>query len=699
MEERNCPKYTKEQLHIFDDLPSGVLINLGDPVNGIRYAYSNPFLANYLGYTHEELEKLLQEDAYALIYEADCEKTRHVRESVLRGEIADSISRQKKKDGSFVWILAHVRSIEVDGRGGMIFLFSRIQELIGLQNELSKKSEEWEDIVQSVPIGLMVFKIEHGITTTLSINNPMLQLANSVGSQLDSKKREWSEAELSMIFNQDIYAFCENEDIPTIKEMMEESKTKEVTFCIFRLRGSSMGTPVYLFVTCASKEIGEDSRMYYVTYQNVTAAENQRLELMEKQKELIKKQTQLYDMSYYDALTGVKNRNAYNEYSEKTRLNRMRNVGFAFCDLNGLKLTNDTLGHYYGDQMIQRFTTILREYFDNESIYRLSGDEFVIILPNITKESFHKKMYVLLERIRNEENIASVGYIWKQSASDIQRRTAQAEKIMYVEKQRYYETSRAISSKHRPRFLESLLQEFENGRFLMYLQPKTSIDDSKVVGAEALARKINSAGKLVPPHEFVPQLEYEKLIPKLDFFMLEQVCQFLQKLHEQGKDDFSVSVNLSRVTIVENDFLEKVEVILNRYSFERKNLEFELTESVETMDSSRLEEYLLRLKALGAMIALDDVGTEYSSFPMLILNGVDWVKLDRSLIIQMEQARAKTLLKHIIRMSHDLNLKVIAEGVEKDAERITLMEMGCDSYQGYLKSKPIPVEEFEAEFL
>lgn len=166
-----------------------------------------------------------------------------------------------------------------------------------------------------------------------------------------------------------------------------------------------------------------------------------------------------------------------------------------------------------------------------------------------------------------------------------------------------------------------------------------------------------------------------------------------------GNDDFSVSVNVSRVTIAENEFMNTVRGILQKYDFIRSNLDFELTESNKTMDSLRLEEYIVELKKLDIKISIDDMGTEYSTLALLTMDGINWVKLDRSLVTHLKQGKDKTLLRHIINMCHDLGMKVIAEGVETDEVRLQLMAMDCDAYQGYLTSKPIPEQEFKDKFL
>lgn len=233
----------------------------------------------------------------------------------------------------------------------------------------------------------------------------------------------------------------------------------------------------------------------------------------------------------------------------------------------------------------------------------------------------------------------------------------------------------------------------------MFLQPKSNIKNQKVIGAEALARKRGPKGELIPPYEFIPQLEQEKLISFIDFFMLEEVCRFLEMLHEEGNTSFKISVNMSRVTMAENDYIQRIIEISDKYHFCRRQLEFEITESSQTMDNMRMEEDVLRLKELGFGISLDDVGTEYSSIPMLTLEGIDTVKLDRSFIVKMTNPKVDKLISYVIEMSHGIGLDVVAEGVETDGERKKLEQKKCDMYQGFLLSKPIPAAEFKEKFL
>lgn len=563
---------------------------------------------------------------------------------------------------------------------------------MGEQLKLEESSNMWMDIANNVPVGLLIFSRENGHTTTIAVNDSLVNFSNYVGYVLDGVARDWSKEQLMMLFNQSVYTFCHEDDAYLVRDMLLESEKQLVANCQFRLRGSNESNTVWIYSQCSSKPVNDTCRNYYVTFQDVTKEVMQEEELRENHKKLL-------DMSYHDALTGVKNRNSYDQYIAYCKENRQHQVGIVFADVNGLKEVNDTMGHLQGDNMISAFANILIEAFSEENVYRISGDEFVVVIPGIEKMEFHHRMKHVLNLVYDQDDIASVGYIWKEHVSDIRRRVSQAEQLMYVEKQRFYEDRRTESSKHRPKMLEDLMADLKQGRYVMYLQPKSSIEGTDIVGAEALVRKITAEGVVVPPFEFVPLFEKEKLISLIDFYILEEASRFLERLARQGNHTFKISVNMSRVTMAENEFIYKVISICNKYKFSRNQLEFEITESAQAIDNMRLEKDIIDLKALGFGVSLDDVGTEYSSFPMLTIDGIDTVKLDRSFIVKMNNPKVDKLIRYIIEMSHDLGLNVIAEGVETDEDRKSLREKNCDMYQGYLLSRPIPAEEFKNKFL
>ena len=301
--------------------------------------------------------------------------------------------------------------------------------------------------------------------------------------------------------------------------------------------------------------------------------------------------------------------------------------------------------------------------------------------------------------IKKSEDIASVGFSWSEEITNLVKAISKAEALMYVEKQRYYAYAKQIESKHNSKFMKDFLQELKEGQYQLYLQPKSNIKDSVIIAAEALVRKVESDGRIIFPDKFIPVFEQHKLIAKLDFYMLEQCCILLHKWKEEGRRPIKLSVNMSRITLAEYDFIEHMNDICKKYNTDPSMLEIEITESSQTMSQHRLIDEVAQIRQLGYGVSLDDMGSDYSSLKMMLIDGIDTVKLDRELIWKMDTPKGKILIHHVIDMAHALGLRCLAEGVENDKQRAALQEMGCDLYQGYMLSKPIPVGDFESQYL
>ena len=689
-------KFIEDAIEIFDYLHNGVVVVEITDDSSIKLIYLNKLIAKLLGITPQEAMEKYLNNPTDMVYEADRPV---LHEDLLRNyhnEQQDYFSasyRFQKGDGSIIWVLGHMQFTIRNGKPIYICLFTDVNELISAQINVEESSNNlWMDIVNNIPTGATIVSSTNDVLKVVAVNDTLVKFAEKVGELLDGNSRIWSKEALTMLLNQNIYAFCIEEDTHLVKEMMDSSIYSPITETTFRLRGSTTHNPIYIHTTCSSRMVDENTRYYYILFTEITRS-------VLAEQELQANQIMLLHLSYYDKLTGFKNRNAYSEYTEACRIDKQKDVGIAFIDANGLKEANDQLGHSYGDKMLKTLASIIKEDFSYTSVYRISGDEFVIVEPNISKEDFVAKVLHVRDKLVENDDIASIGFVWKKSMSDLKRRVGQAEQLMYIEKQKYYEKTAALKSKHRPRLLKLLLKDLENNQFVMFLQPKAQIGSKKATGAEALVSRIDDDGKIIPPYEFIPQLEQEKLIPKIDFFMLEEVCKFLEELKKEGRTDFVVSVNMSRVTFEELDFISHVEEVCNKYDFNRSQLEFELTESNKTIDQIRFDDYIQKIKSLGISISLDDVGTDYASLCMLIIEGIDVLKVDRSLIVQIDKKNTQILLKHLNAMAHELGIKVLAEGVETDDVRLALEELGCDYYQGYLLSPPIPADKFKKEFL
>ena len=399
--------------------------------------------------------------------------------------------------------------------------------------------------------------------------------------------------------------------------------------------------------------------------------------------------------SYQDPLTGLNNRLAYDEMLDHLR-GKEFSVGVGFLDINGLKWINDTLGHDMGNKVIQKICTILNEHIEQQYIYRISGDEFVMIWPDVDYKVFMSAAKKLEAALFAEKNIASFGFVWgKEEDTGIAVR--KAEKAMRTAKNKFYAANAELEDS-RPGYLDALLQEFRDSTFIPYLQPLYSIQYNRVYGAEVLVRKIDPHGNIQTPVEFIDVMEREHMISMVDFTMLRQACELIQKWKPVWPD-IVLNVNFSRNTLMEPDFLERIDQILSETGVNPVQLIFEITESSQNIQLESLCSLLDEVKQRGISLAIDDLGTEAACLEMLYLPQISVAKIDKSLIDKAEHnEREQLVIRHLINLCHDLNMRCVAEGIETDSQIELLKKLGCDKLQGYKIGKPMLPEDFLRQF-
>lgn len=399
--------------------------------------------------------------------------------------------------------------------------------------------------------------------------------------------------------------------------------------------------------------------------------------------------------SYQDPLTGLNNRLAYDEMLEHLRGKEFP-VGVGFLDINGLKWINDTLGHDMGNKVIQKICTILNEHIEQQYIYRISGDEFVMIWPDVDYKVFMSAAKKLEAALFAEKNIASFGFVWgKEEDTGIAVR--KAEKAMRTAKNKFYAANAELEDS-RPGYLDALLQEFRDSTFIPYLQPLYSIQYNRVYGAEVLVRKIDPHGNIQTPVEFIDVMEREHMISMVDFTMLRQACELIQKWKPVWPD-IVLNVNFSRNTLMEPDFLERIDQILSETGADPAQLIFEITESSQNIQLESLCSLLDEVKQRGISLAIDDLGTGAACLEMLYLPQISVAKIDKSLIDKAEHIdREQLVIRHLVDLCHDLKMRCVAEGIETDSQIELLKKLGCDKLQGYKIGKPMLPEDFLRQF-
>ncbi|MFI3254144.1 MAG: bifunctional diguanylate cyclase/phosphodiesterase [Eubacteriales bacterium] len=409
----------------------------------------------------------------------------------------------------------------------------------------------------------------------------------------------------------------------------------------------------------------------------------------------------LFTVHHRDSLTGLYNRVGYARRTHTLKENPPKTLGLISMNINGLKNINDNLGNEHGDQHIIKSAKRIKSHFGYD-IYRVSGDELIGIAENVEKSDFEAKVEQLRVEMRAEHNYDfSMGSSWSKGNLDLVGMLREADTIMYINKQEYYSsTSRSFDSVNNA-ILSDLLSYLQNDEFMIYLQPQVRLKDGSLHGAEALIRRFDKINqKMVFPDQFIPLYEQNSVIRHVDLFVVERVCQLLASW-EREKKAIPISVNLSRVTLLEYGIVDSIVKICNQYKVPHSLVVIEVTERVGLIENDVPSALVTDFIDNGFTISLDDFGCAYSNIVTLAQIQVDEVKLDKSLVDNLTTNRKNHILvKNVLSMCDELEgMSTLAEGIE-DAEQSSLLhELGCHLGQGYFYARPMPVADFEKEYL
>lgn len=406
--------------------------------------------------------------------------------------------------------------------------------------------------------------------------------------------------------------------------------------------------------------------------------------------------------SYVDALTNVGNRWAFLSALEDCKNQPPASLGMALADINGLKLTNDTKGQDYGDYLLRHTADTLCTVFGDQ-VYRVGGDEFVVLCPGLSRTEFEDRVRLLREVCRRDPDVdLSVGVSWSAGQDmDVTAMSERSDALMSQQKQEYHRARSEGNGGYRDNLVQALRRDLSLGKFCVYLQPKVSIDTGELLGAEALVRRMDTRGGLIPPVRFIPMFEAEGIIRDLDLFVLDTVCAAMRRWDDLGCAVPRVAVNCSRVTAKEPGLAERLLSVCQRYDLAPKRILIEITERIGTIGQEELTNLMTSLKQAGFSVSLDDFGAEYSNLAMLSSFGFDEVKLDKSLVDNLEHsAESRIIVSHVIAMCNELgHTPTVAEGVETEVQRELLRGFRCQGGQGYLFDRPMPLEIFAQKYI
>ncbi|WP_444995882.1 EAL domain-containing protein [Aliikangiella sp. IMCC44359] len=420
------------------------------------------------------------------------------------------------------------------------------------------------------------------------------------------------------------------------------------------------------------------------------------------------------DLATCDTLTGLPNRNALNKDCQnalKSTSAKDSLIGLILIDLDRFKEINDTLDHQIGDKLLKLIGPRLTQRIcDNDcNVYRLGGDEFCVLVTNKTEAACITQIAELIFEVIAEPflvdnfNLEISSSIGVSITECIQPSPAEmlrcAELAMYQIKNEgggivQYSPEMDADTNQRFVIMAEMAEAIRNNELVLHYQPKFDLKTRKICGCEALVRWQHKTYGLLPPEKFIPFVELTQLIHPLTCWVMKTAMKQIQQWKKQGIYT-SVAINLSTRNLVDDEFIGQVDSLMKEYNIESHEIEFEVTETVLMSNLDRALKQLSEFNTRNIRCSLDDYGTGYSSLSYLKKLPIDMLKIDRSFISKMLlDSEDRIIAQSTINLAHNLDMKVVAEGVEDEKTLLKLAEQGCDLVQGYFISKPLGAEEF-----
>lgn len=422
-------------------------------------------------------------------------------------------------------------------------------------------------------------------------------------------------------------------------------------------------------------------------------------------------------MAFHDSLTGLPNRILLEDRVETAIRRCRRNNGqlaLIFIDLDRFKIINDTLGHHAGDRLLvetaRRLSMAVRS---TDTVSRYGGDEFVVLIPEI--ETMHG-LQIVLEKIQNtlaqpiklseDQQLVitpSMGVsLYPDHGHTFETLMQKSDMAMYQAKDNgrntyaFFDRAQSNFNEDRLNIESQIRKALEEKQFILHYQPQIDLKTKQVVGFEALIRWMHPKQGLIPPYQFITIAEESGLIEPMGKWVLEEACRQNKIWQDAGLPPVQMGVNISPRQFSRSNLIQHIEHTLSETGLEHKYLKVEITESAIMSNVKQNIETLKRIQDLGVSISVDDFGTGYSSLNYLKKFPISILKIDQSFVRDMtEDVNDAAIVRAIIAMGTQLQLELVAEGVETEAQLKTLYDMCCSTVQGYLFAKPLPAYEAE----
>jgi diguanylate cyclase (GGDEF)-like protein/PAS domain S-box-containing protein len=669
----------------FDNAPVGIMHSASDR----RILRVNPKMCEILGYTKDELLNMTTADLLQPELQ-DADRPKYMQQ-MLNGEMQSFSSTRPyiRKDGSLVWTNRSV-SLVRDAAGNPLYFLRIIEDISErkrAEDALRQERMMLRTVVDAIPDRLYVKDVEGRYILQNAANLKVRgidQLENIVGKTVfdifpPQQARRIQEEDQNII----------NTGEPLIER---EGRTHFGT-------GGEPGGETRWHLTSKIPLRDATGKIYGLVGVNRDITERKQAN------------EHLAHLAHYDSVTGLPNRVLLHDRLGQTIAQARRNswfVGVLFLDLDRFKLVNDTLGHAAGDlllkQVAMRLTQALRP---SDTVGRLSGDEFAVILSELTSpQNAGLVAQKLIDMFKlpfdldgNEVFVtASIGItLYPTDSDNIETLIRDADAAMYGAKSagrnnyQYYTAEMNQRATEKLRLETRLRHAIEREEFILHYQPKVDIATGKITGLEALLRWQSPDAGLVAPDQFIPLLEETGLIVQVGDWVARQACAQIHAWRAAGITPVPVAVNLSARQLRQSGFGATLGRALAEFRIPAELMEIEITESSLMENPEQAIIVLTEIADLGVRLSADDFGTGYSSLSYLKRLPLDALKIDRSFVRDItSDPDDAAITRTVITLAHGLDLKVIAEGVETEEQLAFLGQNQCDEAQGYLFSKPLP---------
>ena len=562
------------------------------------------------------------------------------------------------------------------------------EELIQTQEELNAAKLRYFDLYNMAPVGYC----------SLDDKGIIIEANLTVSKLLGVERNELITMPITHFIlphNQDNYYLFR-------KKFSQEEETTHS--CELRMVKKD-GTPFWAQLTVSTSVDNSNSSYLRLIISDITIAKE--------------REEELASLAHFDTLTGLPNRVLLSDRLEQAMIHSRRYNQFlvvVFLDLDGFKAVNDNHGHAIGDQLLISLSNNMQEALrEGDTLSRIGGDEFVVILPDLLEI---EDAIVLLDRLLSVVSMkvqignlsvqvsASLGVtIFPQpenvvSADQLLR---QADQAMYEAKlsgknhYEFFNLEQTSTIRMHQEAMENIKKALHNEDFVLFYQPKVNMRTGVIIGMEALIRWENPEKGLIPPLKFLPTIEGNSLSIELGEWVINTALKQIEHWQNDGID-IPVSINISAYHLMSGNFAERLSVILSKYpNVKPSSLEIEISESSKVEDIIPISEIIVTCRDLGVKFVLDDFGTKCSSLTYLQQLPIKLIKIDQSFVKGMlGNSKDLAILEGVIGLAGALGHDVIAEGVETFEHGVVLLQLGCELAQGYAIARPMPAKEVQS---